>query len=132
MTFNNYISFILCVFLTVITLIVIGFAIWLGWAGLIEPIMDRVKEQKDTYWKDKYRKARSECEELNKKLRRIGLGDDFVSCLDGYYGPNNSGEYKDEHTPKGYVHVMVKFTLKEDRFNKIKEEQDKIFRGERI
>ena len=69
MTFDNYLMFILCVLLTLFTLFCFGVCIYTAWNGLIKPIMDRIKSQRDIYWERRYREERDLNEE---RLRKLG------------------------------------------------------------
>jgi hypothetical protein len=128
---EGYLMFILCTFLTLVTLGVLMCVVYISWVAVIEPIMDRVKEQKELEYKALWIEADDERIDLDRKLRRIGFDDDFISCIDPCCGPKISKEYKDENTRYGYMNVMVKFSILEGEYNKCKEKQEKIFRGER-
>ena len=126
----DYLLFLCCVFFTLMTLMCVSLGVRLAWDGLIKPIMDRVKKQKDDYWEKKFDEAEGENIEYRNKLRRIGFDDDFISCIDPCCRPKISKEYKDETTRSGCMNVMVKFSMLEREYTKAKEDQQKIFKGE--
>ena len=128
MTFERYLSFMLCVILTLLVLLLLGLLIRLGWEGLIVPIMDKIKEHRDTYYIDQYNDMEKQYKELERRLYRIGFDKDFVDCIDPCCGPKISKEYKDETTRSGCINVMVKFSMLESEYTKTKEEQQKIFK----
>lgn len=128
MTFERYLSFMLCVILTLFVLLLFGLLIRLVWEALIVPIMDRIKEQRDTYYIDQYNGMEKEYRDLERRFRRIGFDKDFVDCIDPCCGPKISKEYKDETTRYGCINVMVKFSMLESEYTKTKEEQQKIFK----
>lgn len=109
---ERYLGFMLCVLVTVFTLAVVGFGIYVGWTGLIEPIMDRIKKQRDTYWEDKYHEEFDENVKLKIKINKFGLDDSFINCIRHPYKPMIDKVYYDT-TPLGnrVVNVTVKFIM---------------------
>ena len=119
MTFRNYLAVMFCILITLFVLLLAGLLIRLVWEAVIEPIMDRIKEQRDTYYKDLYHKKLKECDGFKHKLDAIGLRDNFIDCLKWpYCKPMISKAYVDEHTYDGEAHVMIKFTVSRERYEK--------------
>lgn len=65
---RTYMMFMVCVLVTLGVLFITGIMIGLAWDCLIEPIMDRIRHQKDEYWKNRYREARDEYDNCLRKL----------------------------------------------------------------
>lgn len=70
---EGYLMFILCVFLTLVTLGVAVAVGYIAWNSVIEPIMDRVKVQKDEYWRDRYYKEQDRANYFECWLEKFGL-----------------------------------------------------------
>ena len=66
---DAYLYFLFCVFMTLVTLLILGLTIYLAWNVIIEPILDRIKEQRDNYWEREYDKK---CDEYDALLRKLG------------------------------------------------------------
>lgn len=66
---DAYLDFLLCVFMTLLVLLALGFTIYLAWNTFIEPILDRIKEQKDDYWEKQYREERDEYDTFLKMIK---------------------------------------------------------------
>lgn len=103
---SNYLMVMMCVVLTIAMLFLIGFCIRVAWDELIKPIMDRIKQQKDEYWENRYHEVRDEYEECLHKLGGL-LPSTIDAIIPGSVDTKVSHDNCEEYEER----VLITFTV---------------------